>query len=304
MVCIPHLGCWGGIQFDSEVRYFIWFIEKLEKLGEFMFKDIVQIDIPKDSYSKYIKQAESLGYRGYYNMNSINGNNGNKIVLYPSNIYNIFPDFYVLDYKTITEEEFFGEPMLEKIDSRILSVLVNLTCETLDSFSAYDITSLLRSRLPNFNIIHDEVRETVVKYAIANNLEIKDNGTYLVYTNPIKINFKPVITTSNTQGFIQPPKQSKLKSLLELKKQKETNKTKSLQSEDRLSLTSLVRKQFPNSKTVYIIKNKNNILVKDVYVNNSIAFDTNSEIRIRTGFKSNSTVSIGVSPGTIQITPC
>lgn len=247
-----------------------------------MFKDIVQINIPKDSYSKYIKRAESLGYRLLYNTN------GNKIVLYPNNIYNIFPDSYVLHYKTITEEEFFGEPMLEKIDSRILSVLVNLTCETLDSFSAYDVTTILRSRLPNFNILHKDVRNAVVYYvnANANRLRITDNGTYLVYN-------RKTITTETQLDKLLKEKASKVSKILPL------------QSEGRVNITELIKTNFPKDKFVYVKRDKvaNKVIISNVYQTNTTQVLIGEEVRIRTGFYGSNNVKVNFLNNVVEVTP-
>lgn len=291
-----------------------------------MFDNTVCVKFEKDK-EKFKKKAEELGYVLYVDLDQ---NKDNGIIILWDKYNSIFGkrSYSIISYtnipgsiKEISQEEFFGVTMLEQLDLRVLSVLVNLTCETLNSFSAYDVTSILRSRLPNFNIVHDDVRKLVAEYCKSNNLQVSDNGTYLTYTNPIKINFTPAYTSItsnkspvnivNTNNFsnklqslntqpVSKPK-SKLETLLELKKEQKTVK---LQSEGRINLTSLVRETFPKSPVVYISKVKNKVTLTPMALYNSISTNTNSEIRVRTGFNPNSKVNVTVTSQGIEITPC
>jgi hypothetical protein len=281
-----------------------------------MFDDNVAVKIIGD-VQKYINMAKKLGYKEYCIASNIK-----YIILYPETmLYNILSE--TCGRKEISQEDFFGVTMLEKLDLRVLSVLVNLTCETLNSFSAYDVTSILRSRLPSFSILHDDVRKLVAEYAQSNNLQVSDNGTYLTYTNPVKINFAPVYTSItsnntpvNTNNFanklsslvnntVKTTTQSKLDALLKEKQLKSSGANiKTLQSEGRLNLTSLVREAFPKVPVVYISRTKNKVILTPNALYNSSSVNTNSEIRVRTGFNPNSKVNITVNSQGIEITPC
>lgn len=289
-----------------------------------MFDDTVCVKFEKDK-EKFKKRAEELGYILFKDV-TYNDDFGfvillddKRSLLNQRNYSIVTSDNYFLnEFVNISQEEFFGVTMLEQLDLRVLSVLVNLTCETLNSFSAYDVTSILRSRLPNFNIVHDDVRKLVAEYSKSNNLQVSDNGTYLTYTNPVKINFTPAYTSTtsnnspvNTNNFtsklqslnttqpVSKPK-SKLETLLELKKQQKTVK---LQSEGRINLTGLAREYFPGHKSLYVLKNPNKIVLSHNPTLNSCVLTIDPELRLRTGFKS-SNVNINVLQGVVEITPC
>lgn len=72
--------------------------------------------------------------------------------------------------------------MRKQVDLDVLNVLVSQTCDTLDTFSAYDVTTILRSRLPNHDILHNNIKPLVQGYATNNSLTVSDNGTYKVYS--------------------------------------------------------------------------------------------------------------------------
>jgi len=303
-------------------------ISEEEFFGHKRYKEIVKIRVVGDK-QRYVDRAKALGYTP---INRIHAQCPEYLILYLNDQFNAV-NYNPSSYKLVSQEEFFGVTMLEKLDLRVLSVLVNLTCETLNSFSAYDVTCLLRSRLPNFNILHEDVRDLVVKYAFVNNLQTKDNGAYLVYTNPVKINFQPaysnspVMTTGTTSGTVNSPflvnansfvtklnnlnqtivqkaVQSKLDALLKEKQSKSVSGTvKPLQSEGRLNLTNLVKEYFPGFQRVYVTRQPNNILITTNPYKNSSVLVVDPELRIRTGFKTNS-VNIKVESGKVEITPC
>jgi hypothetical protein len=288
-----------------------------------MFDDNVFVKFEKDK-EKFKKKAEELGYVSYVVDLSSFLNSGYLILWSESKSFKNQRNYSIIYsnpkgsfFREISQEEFFGVKMLEQLDLRVLSVLVNLTCETLNSFSAYDVTSILRSRLPSFSILHDDVRKLVAEYAQSNNLQVSDNGTYLTYTNPVKINFIPTVTVTtgvNTNNFknklpslvnsVTTSTQSKLDTLLKEKQLKSSEvNVKTLQSEGRLNLTSLVRQTFPKAPVVYISRVKNKITLTPMALYNSSSANTNSEIRVRTGFNPNSKVNIKVTSQGIEITP-
>lgn len=77
--------------------------------------------------------------------------------------------------------------MRKSLDVEVLDLLVSLVCDTLDTFSAYDVTTLLRHRLPNHNLLHETVKPLVYGYVTANNLKTTDNGTYKVFSKSVKV---------------------------------------------------------------------------------------------------------------------
>lgn len=278
-----------------------------------MFENTVYVKIV-DNVEKYTKKAEELGYIFY--ADSSTGNN--KVIMLWSKEYSvplqrnysIFNSSTLLNQvfisKELSQEEFFGVQMRKNIDKDVLELLVNSTCKDLSSFSAYDVTSILRSRLPSREIIHDDVKEFVVQYAKINNLTVSDAGKYLVYTNtPVVVTTTgtstPVVTATFKDNFKTQFK-TKLDSLLEEKKKKLNTDTIKLQSEGRINITSLVRKVFPQSSVVYITKAKDSITLTHNSYYTSVPANTNSPIRIRTGFKSPK-VKINTSSQGIEITP-
>lgn len=76
--------------------------------------------------------------------------------------------------------------MRKSIDSEVLAALVNNVCSSVDSFSAYDITSMVRKQLPNHEVSHDEVKTIVLNYALSNQLSVIDNGSYRIFTKQFK----------------------------------------------------------------------------------------------------------------------
>lgn len=260
-----------------------------------MFDKTVYVKIVGDK-KRYKERAEKLGYKLYMDMPPGFNIRGQKLLLFSEkdslfnqrnySITNRLPYSYSGDL--ITEEEFFGETMLENLDLRILSVLVNLTCETLDSFSAYDVTTILRSRLPNFNILHKDVRDAVVYYvnANANMLRITDNGTYLVYN-------RKTITTETQLDKLLKEKASKVSKILPL------------QSEGRVNITELIKTNFPKDKFIYVKRDKvaNKVIISNVYQTNTTQVLIGEEVRIRTGFYGSNNVKVNFLNNVVEVTP-
>lgn len=197
---------------------------------------------------------------------------------------------------------------MKKIDNDVLEVLVNLTCETLTTFSAYDVTSLLRKRLPNVNIKHDDVREMVYNYAQITNTPNYDNGQYRVFSKSLPATKCCQATTqSNTIDVIK-QKAKDLANKLSVKTQQFGIPVKAatqpsqavsvnlngfiseektyLQSEFRINLTDKIRLAFPSATQIYIQKNNKTIVISDKKLPNSTVRTIGGEVRLRTGFTS------------------
>lgn len=74
--------------------------------------------------------------------------------------------------------------MRKPIDSELLTAVVDLTVEKLENFSAYDVTSILRKRLPNYEIEHEEVKKVVFDYVKNNKYTTVDNCRYKTFSKP------------------------------------------------------------------------------------------------------------------------
>lgn len=284
-----------------------------------MFNRSVYIEINGD-INKYIARAENLGYTRFET-------SGNKYIILWSSEHSIEPHKnYCLvkvpnPYFTtpISEKEFFGETMLKKIDLEILSVLVSLVCEKLDSFSAYDITSILRSRLKDFNIDHEEVKTFVKNYVTGNLLTPTDNGTYITYS---KNNFKtkPSINIATNISTVFDPAvhsikptakkstETKLDKLLKEKNSSVTlnmSKILPLQSEGRVNITELIKAHFPKDRFVYVKrdKNANKVIISNVAQADTTQVLIGEEVRIRTGFYGSNNVKVNFLKNAVEVTP-
>ena len=247
---------------------------------------------------KYITRAEELGYSLSFNQYNLNMDRW--LVLYPKNQhrckkYSIISGWNPM-YEIISQEEFFGEKMLKLIEKDVLEVLVDLVCDTLTSFSAYDVTVLLRSRLPAVNILHDEVRNIVERYASNNNLKsnFDPTGTFRIFSKNVAQN-----------NIVSGSKATKLHRLLTQKATVNTSKTTveelSLQTENRVNLTSILRKHFPKTGIMYLTRDNGNLVLSTSGDGERIFLG--SEVRLRTGFNNRSGVRVVVSNDKVVVSP-
>lgn len=276
-----------------------------------MFKETVQIKIVGD-YQRYFDKAIELGYKNVYM-----GSKQEYIVLYINKEFNILA--YNNGSKIISEKEFFGETMLKKIDLEILSVLVSLVCDKLNAFSAYDITSILRSRLKDFNIDHEEVKTFVKKYVTGNLLTPTDNGTYITYSkNNFKTKPSANIATNISTVFdpavhsIKPTAkkstETKLDKLLKEKNSSVTlnmSKVLPLQSEGRINITELIKAHFPKDRFVYVKRDRviNKIIISNIAQADTTKVLIGEEVRIRTGFYGSNNVKVNFLKNVVEVTP-
>lgn len=197
--------------------------------------------------------------------------------------------------------------MRKKIDKYHLETAVNLICRLKDNFSYYDITQAVRKTLPEYDILHEDVKSIVKDHVSHNIYIVSNNGFYNIFTKPTPM--VPVVKP-----------QSKLEKLLEEKKQPKqsvnpvvvkrpqvfTEAVIKQQLENRINITNFVRKIFGNDKVVIektpaqikIYPAKNNVRS----TNNTILTSAYSEIRLRTGFKT-SYVLVKTYKDSIEITP-
>jgi len=188
--------------------------------------------------------------------------------------------------------------MRKSVNPVTLSELVNDLCDkATKSFSAYDITLLVRKNNPGLNVFHNDVRGCVENYVRAYGLQVIDNnGMYKLYVP------KATIVQSN---------KSRLQTLLEQKTGKvavqtvvqptvatSTKEVLHLQLEGKINLTNFVREKFPQAKSVTITRDFENKL--EIIPGGPI--DTSKEIRVRTGFKC-LCVTAEITKNKITITP-
>ena len=96
---------------------------------------------------------------------------------------------------------------MKSLEIEVVNVLVNSVCDTLDSFSAYDVTCLLRKKLPGHNIYHEVVKTCVENYVKQNSMTYTDNGTYKIYSKASKpCCVQPVTKLSEKLGNKTQPK--------------------------------------------------------------------------------------------------
>jgi len=296
-----------------------------------MFKETVCVEIINNK-SSYRERAENLGYKFYTDLSTRFGVKARYIILFSESdslmnernysITNRLP----YNFKNIiSEKEFFGETMLKKIDLEILSVLVSLVCDKLNAFSAYDITSILRSRLKDFNIKHEEVKTLVKNYANSKLLTPFDNGTYIIYsknnfntkqqnsagsdasvTVGISTVYDPML--SNIKQAIKESTETKLDKLLKEKNssaKSNTSKILPLQSEGRVNITELIKAHFPKDRFVYVKrdKNANKVIISNIAQADTTKVLIGEEVRIRTGFYGSNNVKVNFLKNVVEVTP-
>lgn len=190
--------------------------------------------------------------------------------------------------------------MRNKLDLPVLQAIVHLICDGNDSFSAYDITTLVRKRLPSAEIVHDEVRLMVQDYAAQNGLVATNAGNYIVFsktkqvTNSVTRSQQIVaaITSNSTpvaKDIVKPvTTQSRQDQIVNAVTSVASNKSTGItviepvRSEGRIKLHPSI-KQFKNA---HIRRENNRIVILDKAHKGFDPMKITSD-RIRTGFNSN-----------------
>lgn len=197
--------------------------------------------------------------------------------------------------------------MRQNIDLPILQTIVHLICDTNDKFSAYDVTQLVRKKLPSHEVNHDDVKQMVADYAKQNNLLATNNGTFTTYTkcmiqvsqspstnvkkvdsrqnqlvNAITANPTPVVNSS-----VKPSVQSRQDQIVNAVQsvglkalKKSTQAILPVKSEGRIVLLPEI-KQFKNA---HIRRDNGRIVIMDKPHKGFEPLNTKTD-RIRTGFK-------------------
>jgi hypothetical protein len=173
--------------------------------------------------------------------------------------------------------------MRKYFDTDVLQGVVNCVCDTLDNFSAFDVTSKIREKFPNFEVLHSDVRDFVIEYANDNSLVVNDNGRYKTYIKVSNPKLQPVfLTTFPVATALTPIPPTTFQTT------QQVPVVKKLQSEHRINLTQELRERFPKTKTVYLVKENNTLRFYPTRPSGSYnsLLDLNEEVRVRTGFSS------------------
>ena len=231
-----------------------------------MINENVAIKIETD-IQKYISKALELGYKEYSNQyNMFTGcYNGYYIILYNKCMsYNIL--YTKFEYKEMSQEEFFNLRkviMRKKLDQEVLELLVKNTVESLNAFSIYDVTSVIRDRLPNYEINHNDIKSIVLNIC-KNYKQIHANGGYRMF-------FKPQVKT--VTKTIQPKISSKTI----------TTTTVNVGTEGRITLNKrLLNKLFHNVQKINVSTENNRILISDAPISKNDKIVLKLPTRIRT----------------------
>jgi hypothetical protein len=174
----------------------------------------------------------------------------------------------------------------EMIKQDLLKVLVELLANSKDSFSAYDLTSELREKLPKYEIVHKDVQYYLNSYALKNNFTIiNGNNGYKVYSKPSST------ATISTPAFSQKLTNlattalntgTKLASLARNSINPVVDKLK-VRSGNRVTISNdLLKKYWGFVPSTFSIKNNGSKLVlSTTYTHDSMLRSTNSENRFR-----------------------
>jgi len=189
--------------------------------------------------------------------------------------------------------------MRKTIDLPVLMNLVYLIADTLDTFSSFDVTKIVRSRLPGHEILHEDIKKCVHAYVKANALTENDNGTYITYskkpstvaisilaTTPTKNKNNNVYSVPHTQVAGGTLSHSNINSLLNNVNNVPKKQFAFLKSEGRLTIPENIQPWLKSTlKNPSIRKEKDRIVILE---GPKPGFDPLNSVRFRTGFKTQS----------------
>lgn len=260
-----------------------------------------------EDIQKYINTAEDLGYTLCINLykkyESLHQKFTYYIIMYPSsNKYNIFNTNF--GYPIISQKQFFGtkteKVMRKQVDKEILELLVKNTVESLDSFSIYDVTKIIRQKLPSHEISHDEVKDIVLE--VCKNYHSSTNGVYRVFSKPntkvqnAGFNVKQtgaVTSVSFAPSAAKVTTPTKAPSVIT---------TVNVGSEGRITLnTSLLNKLFGNVSSVNILERDYGVLISNRPMSKHDKIVFGLPTRIRTRLKPGVAEVKEVGPSTYEI---